>query len=213
MPADSAEASTQSQDDVNSSGSGSSPTSAPVATRSRTVIRGVQRPPVVSEITPSGVLVPSGSAQTQPARRQGLGAASAAAGRFAAAGVQRPDVLRGQKAAPSPSQTTAAPLSRSQKAASASAFAIGAGGAGARATVARPGVGVPKPRATAVRPSGLKAPTRFGAASESGASGVSAPAPALPRPASRLPALAGVGRGLRGKANGSGNTTGTKKAM
>lgn len=179
---------------ANESGSSIADTAAPPRAP-RTIIRGVQRPPVGAEISSSGVILPSASGQAGAGVRVAVsGKARAtsvntgdARGRFA--GVQRPNLQQGQRA---PSGPAAASMvaQKTHKLTNASGTATATSGTSIgrmpsttmlRAGVATRGV------------TSLKAPARLtsGAGSSSGS--------ALPRPASRLPAPGTLTGGLRPK--------------
>lgn len=155
------------------------------APRPRTVVRGVQRPPAGAEVSGNRVVVPAASASTAtsgPVRatvaasttqaKSRASLAREASARFAAAGLQRPNLQQGQRAPP-PAPAHKAPA-RAQRAAVSSVPAVPrptsigrSAGAGVAARVAGT--------------SGLKAPVASGIPSSKSSS-------ALPRPASRLPA-------------------------
>ena len=162
---------------------------APEPARSRTVVRGVQRPPAGAEVSGNRVVVPISSASTTttgPVRSTAAASttqaksraslAREASARFAAAGVQRPNLQQGQRAPPAaqPHKAAGTAAARAQRAAASSAHAVPrptsigrSAGAGVAARVAGT--------------SGLRAPAVSGIPS-------SKPCSALPRPASRLPA-------------------------
>lgn len=172
---------------------------------SRTVIRGVQRPPAGSEMTGSAVIIPSSSVHTQSkaqttaqAKPRASILAAEARSRFAAAGVQRPNLQQGQRAMQSRPLPAAARL---QKPA-----------VPTKSTIRVPPI-VPKNGDNNSGSVAFRGPSRIAAPA---AGGTATSSSALPRPASRLPAPGSISGGLRGRdtkalgtaARGTWSTTG-----
>ncbi|KAH9831641.1 uncharacterized protein C8Q71DRAFT_841354 [Rhodofomes roseus] len=148
--------------------------------RPRTVIRGVQRPPAGAELTSAGVVVPA-PGSTRPAVAPAKSRASIAreaSARFAAAGVQRPNLQQGQRAPQVPVQKAppAAAASRAQRPIAGTTSTTSRSASLGR--LAGAGLALKIVGSTS---GSLRAPSTSGIPASKSSS-------ALPRPASRLPA-------------------------
>ncbi|CCL98647.1 uncharacterized protein FIBRA_00649 [Fibroporia radiculosa] len=170
----------------------------PVPTR-KTTIRGVQRPPVVPELTGSGVITPSEPSLGQrrlftrskivPASVKPDTGRHATLGRFAAAGIQRPNLQQSAKISSTQKSRMAAipkPEKTSMEVVGTTTGASATSSCVSTTALSRAGRSIG-------RTTGLRPPSQYGSVGR-----VAGVPSALPRPASRLLAPATTA-GLKGK--------------